>query len=222
MSGGRDLAGGEKRRGRPPGSKNRRAKDLKGFIDGRYGGSAAQQSAAVCMVTPGELKAAGGSMAKAQVSKALDLVHHVRDAKDRLDDELQAMVTFALELLLATYDHADTAKARRALVDGFIDRVQHLGGEFGLAQAMKMIADERAALLPYTDQRQPLAIEASGAGFQPSVVFMAAAPGQHQVEGDADIAGEFRVLDAQVSPLKSHGEGQALEPADLFAPEPTD
>lgn len=207
------LTGGEARkRGRPKGSTNRRAKDLKGFIDGRYGASAAQQSAAVCMVTPAELKAAGGSMARAQVEKALDLVRHVREAKDRLDGELRDLVRQAV---------AELAKGSIE-VKAFIDRIEHLGGSFGLPQAMKMLADERAALLPYTDQRQPLAVDVTGKGMAPSVVLMGAAPMADLGAMGVEKAEVFEGIFTEVSPPKSHGEGQALEQLQFLGPEPAD
>lgn len=206
MSGGADLLGAPiappRKRGRPKGSTNKRAKDLKGLLDARYGGSAAQHSAALCMVTPAELKAAGGSMAKAQVAKALDLVRHVRDAKDRLDGELRDL---AREAVVEVLGDGFSPLALKT----FIARIQHLGGDFGLAQAMKLLADERAALLPYTDQRQPLAVEKVGDGWRPDVVFMGAAPAAQLDGPSTDLAGEFRVIGREVSQLMSHAEGEA-------------
>ncbi|WP_332772950.1 hypothetical protein [Phenylobacterium sp.] len=201
-------AGEPRKRGRPKGSTNRRAKDLKGLIDARYGASAAQQSAQLCMVTPRELREAGGSMAKAQVNKALDLVRHVRDAKDRLDGELRDLVRDALEELIERRPGLD-AKAERALVSAFVGRVTQLGGEFGLGQALKLMTDERSALLPYTDQRQPLAVEVAGER-PPAVVFMGAAPMAQAHSPDAEIVGDFRVLEPEVSQSKSHDGPQTL------------
>jgi hypothetical protein len=224
MSGGRDLLGVEsapRKRGRPKGSTNRRAKDLKGLFDARYGGSAAQQSAQLCMVTPAELKAAGGSMARAQVAKAMTIVTAVRQAQDGLDDALRLVVKSALAELAADLPGTQGSELRD-LVKTFIHRVKEGSSGFGLAQAMKMIADERAALLPYTDQRQPLAVEVAGQA-APAVIVMGGGLQQHQVQDrSTDIAGEFRVLDGEVAPLKSHDESQAVEDAGLFAPRATD
>lgn len=226
MAGGGGLFGGgveaPRKRGRPKGSTNRRSKDLKGLFDARYGGSAAQQSAALCMVTPAELKAAGGSMARAQVNKALDLVKHVRDAKDRLDGELRALVREAVEDLVAAHAAGLDAQALRAFVSGFVHRIQHLGGDFGLAQAMKLITEARADLLPYTDQRQPQAVELTVPGMAPSVVVMGAevvalAPGL-----DVENVGEFEGFAVEVSRPKSHDASQAVEILALPPPEAAD
>lgn len=215
-----------RRRGRPKGSTNKRAKDLQGFIAAKYGASAAQQSAAVCMVTPAELRQAGGSMAKAQVNKALDLVGHVRSAQAGLDEALRQVVREELAELVAGMEGAKARDLQR-LVTGFLGRVRE-AQPFGLAQAMKLITDERAALLPYTDKRQPLAIEAEGDGFRPHVVVlggagqavgeaMAALP-----EGDTEIIGEFVDVTPQVSRPKSHDEQQSLALQGFEPPEPTD
>lgn len=225
MSGGPDLlgapAGEPRKRGRPKGSTNRRAKDLKGFIEARFGASAAQQSADLCMVTPRELKAAGGSIGRAQVAKAIDLVRHVREAKGRLDGELQQLVREAVEDVALQLVELK-GKELRQVVATFVHQVQHLGGEFGLPQAMKLLADERAALLPYTDQRQPLAVEAVGDGFRPAVVVMGGMDAPAQLGSPTEIAGEFRVLGAQVAQSKSHEDSQALELPGLLPPRATD
>lgn len=64
----------KRRRGRPPGSKNRRAAQLAKLNDAVYGGTAAQQLAAFVMVTPLELAQAKGDMVRARVRKAVNLV----------------------------------------------------------------------------------------------------------------------------------------------------
>jgi hypothetical protein len=169
-----------RRRGRPKGAVNKRSRDLKGLIDARYGGSAAQQSAALCMVTPAELRRAKGSMVQAQVNKAVDLVKAVREGLVELGEKADA---------------------------------------FGLADALALIARERAALLPYTDQRQPLAVELGGPGMAPSVVVMGAAPGGGASIDNAQVLeGTF----SEVSPPKSHGEGQGPDLLGLSAPRATD
>jgi hypothetical protein len=177
MTGGADLLGAPieapRKRGRPKGSGNRRAKDLKGIIDARYGGSAAQQSAQMCMVTPAELKAAGGSMAKAQVNKALDLVKHVREAQDRRDEALRALVREELHAMAEVLDDEDRDGMKlRAQVSLFIKRVREASSSFGLREALDLITKERANLLPYTDMRQPLAVDVTSKGHAPSVVIM--------------------------------------------------
>lgn len=200
-----------RKRGRPKGSTNRRAKDLKGLLDARYGGSAAQQSAALCMISPRELKAAGGSMAKAQVAKALDLVDHVRQAQAGLDDQVRAVVREALADLAEGMHEAKAAELRR-LVGGFIGRVKEATSGFSLAQALKLLGDERAALLPYTDQKQPLAVQVEGmAG--PSVVVMHADPVNLPMLSEVTDADFIEVLPTdrgQVSQQKSHDDQQTL------------
>jgi hypothetical protein len=172
MSGGRDLLGQpepERRKpGRPKGSTGKKAKDLKGYIEARFGGSAAQQMAAACMVTPAEVRRAGSVLA-ARVAKAQEL----KDA---------------------------------------------LGGTTTLKEAWDLLSKELAALAPYTDQRQPLAIEQVGDGFRPAVVFMGAAPVGGQ-GAPTDIAGEFRVIAPEVSSPKSHEGDQALDLPGLLPPD---
>lgn len=208
MSGGAELFGGaaptKRGPGRPKGSKNRRAADLKGFIDARYGGSAALQVAQLCLVTPAELKRAGGSMAKAQVTKAVDLVEHVREAQDGFDDRLRQVVREELRELAA--ELADGGRVRD-LVAGFLHRIREGSSRFGLKEAMDLIARERAALLPYTDQRQPLAVEQVGER-APAVVFMGAAP---IARAATEIIGEFEVIEPEVSRPKSHANSQATD-----------
>lgn len=209
-----------KRRGRPPGSGNKRAKDLQGFIAAKYGASAAQQSAALCMITPGELKAAGGSMAKAQVAKALDLVGYVRRAQDGLDEQLRELVRLAVRDLA---DELANGGEVRDLVKGFLARVKEGTAGFGLVQAMKMIADERAALLPYTDQKQPLAVDLSGKmQVGPAVVFQLGAGAAQAMPVDAEFTEVFEVAEGQVSQSMSHDESQAPELPGLLPAPPTD
>lgn len=207
MSGGHDLAGPTpppRKRGRPKGSTNKRPAELKGYITTRYGGSAAQQSAALCMVTPGELKRAGGSMAKAQVSKAVELVEHVRQAQDGFDERLRELVRLELGDLAAGLAAGDRV---RELVNGFLHRIREGSSRFGLREAMDLIAKERAALLPYTDQRQPMAVEAIGDGFRPAVVVV-------------EKTEVFPFIEGQVSQVRSHDMGQDLEEP-MFLPLPT-
>lgn len=210
------------RLGRPPGSHGKRSADLKGYIAARFGGSAAQQSAQLCMVTPAELKAAGGSMARAQVAKALDLVNHVREAQDGLNDRLRELVRAEVEFLLLDAREGATAREIRAGLAQAIRRAMDGAGGFGLREALKILADERAALLPYTDQRQPLAVDVTGKGMAPSVVIMGSGQGDGlpaiPVENTEVFEGAFEV----VSRAKSHDDTQALEAPDLFGLPPAD
>ena len=150
------MAGGEvapRRPGRPKGSKNKRSAELGAYVAALYGGSAVQQMASVCMVTPAEVRRAGGV--------------------------LQARLVKAAEL------------------------AQHLG--ISKAAAWELMAKELAQLAPYTDKRQPQAIEATVDQVQPSVVFQI---GGDQVAPlmpmDAEIVEVFGPADVQVSQPKSH------------------
>ena len=211
MAGGAAVAGEPRRRGRPKGSGNKRARDLKGFIDARYGASAAQQSAAMCMVTPAELKAAGGSMAKARVNKALELVQHVRRAQEGRDDWLRQLVR---EELRGLADELPDQLAKA--MERSIKRIGEAAAGFGLKDALKMIGDELADLLPYTDQRQPLAMEVKGAGFAPSVVVQmdGAAQLMPRDATDAEFIEVFEPGTALVAPMKSHDMQQVLDLAE--------
>lgn len=210
---------GGRGRGRPKGSKNKRAGEFAAFVGARYGGSAAQQMAALVLISPAELRAAGGSMAKAQVAKAADLVEHVRRVQEDRDAWLRQVIREELEHLARETPGADRPELRQ-LVKGFLDRVREASAGFGLREALDMLAKERAALLPYTDKRQPQAIEAKGVGMAPSVVV--------QVEGlalmpaDAEFVEVFEPAPVQVAQSKSHGEGQGVELPGLLAPPPAD
>ena len=166
------MAGEKRRPGRPKGATNKRSRQLGEYLGSLYGGSAAQQMAAVCMVTPAEVRKAGSVLA-ARVAKAQVL--------------------------------AEALKIKTA-------------------EAWDLMARELAALAPYTDQRQPLAIEAKGQGFAPSVVVQVES--LHQAmpaeAADAEFVEVFSPAPAQVARFKSHGEGQAPDPVDLFGPQPAD
>ncbi|ODT88122.1 hypothetical protein [Phenylobacterium sp. SCN 70-31] len=172
------------------------------------------------MVTPAELKAAGGSMARAQVAKAADLVAHVRAVQGGLDDRLRELVRAEVEFLLLDAKEATASELRKGLVQA-LKRAVDGAGAFTLRDALKILGDERAALLPYTDQRQPQAVEVKGEGFAPSVVVQvesgAAAP--RRVNGaDAEIIEQFGAGPALVAHVKSHDDPQDTENPDLFAP----
>lgn len=177
------------------------------------------------MVTPKELREAGGSMAQAQVNKALDLVRRTREAQQGLDEHLRGLVLDALEILIAQRPNAD-AKELRQFVAGFIERVKAAGGELTLGQALKLQADARADLLPYTDKKQPVAVEVDG-GAGPSVVIMAADPVSfHQVamggEAEADFIEVFPSEPRQVTDAKSRDDQQTLALPGLDALPPAD
>lgn len=181
-----------RRRGRPPGSTNKRAKDLAGWVGGVAGSSAAMQSAQLCLVTERELRAAKGDHARAVVAKAARHVEAFNAEADRIGQGLRDVVRDELELLLI---RATSAKAKDVLrlVEGFLDAIQAPGGRLTLRQAVEMIAEERRALMPYTDQRQPQLVLAKGEGFAPAVVFMGAAA-QPQQNQPVIEAASFEVL----------------------------
>lgn len=205
-------AGEPRRRGRPKGSTNKRARDLKGLVDGLYGGSTAQQLAAFCMVTRQELREAGGSMGKAQVAKALELVNHVRRAQEGRDEWLRQVVREELRALADELpDHV------REAVGKALPRIREAGSGFSLGDALAMLAKARTDLLPYTDQRQPLAVEAKGAGFAPSVVVQIEGAGGPTMPRDAidtDFVEVFTAAPGLVSQVKSHVGQQVLDLAE--------
>jgi len=213
-----------KRRGRPPGAKNKRAAGLVGVVEARFGSTPVEQAARLCMVTQAELRAAGGSMARAQVNKAVDLVAHARQAKASLDQDLRDLVLTALAQLVDRMPSAQGRAAER-LVDGFIDRIQHLGGELGLPQALKLLADERAALLPYLNQKQPMAVQVENMN-GPSVVVMAMEPqGLPMLAPEVTDADFIEVLPAprgQVTETKSQDQQQSLMLQGVDPPTPAD
>ena len=62
------------KRGRPKGSRNKRSLDLGRYIEAHYGGlTPGQQSAAICLPTAKEVKAAGGDVRLATAVKAREL-----------------------------------------------------------------------------------------------------------------------------------------------------
>jgi len=154
-----------RRRGRPKGSTNRRPAEFAGYVAARYGGTAAQQMAAVALVTPAEVRKAGGVL-QARLAKARELA--------------QAL-------------------------------------NIDLVDAWKILAAELAQLAPYTDKRQPLAVEAKGAGFAPSVVVQIEAAGGQVMPRDAldaDFVEVFQAAPALVSQAKSHVGQQVLDLAE--------
>jgi hypothetical protein len=178
MTGGRDLVGGTssapRGRGRPKGSRNKRAADLKGWVEGVAGSTAAMQSAQLCLVTAKELARAGGDHARAVVAKAAGHVQAYQAEAERLDGGLRALVRAELADLVEQTGRDDFAKR----IDAAIDRIEAHAGRFSLAQAVAAIAEERRALMPYTDQRQPQLVAMKGEGFAPVMVMVGGSPGQ--------------------------------------------
>jgi hypothetical protein len=202
MTAGRDLLGetpgAPRRRGRPPGSKGKRAADLKAWVGSVAGSTAAMQSAQLCLVTVKELKAAGGDHAKAVVGKAVRHVQAYEAGAAGLDQALRDLIAQELRLVLA---QAETAKEKAVMemVGRAVERITAHAGRFTLAQAIDAIAEERRALMPYTDQRQPQVVQAKVDGFAPAVVIVGGG-GPHIEQNQGVIEGAaFEVL-----PTMSH------------------
>lgn len=208
------LAAPAKRgKGRPKGSMGKRAKDVREYIAAKFGGSAAQQSASFCMITPAELRAAGNSMAKAQVNKALDLVRHVREAQDGRDEILRELVREAVRDLAVDLP-AETSTALREAVNACVRRVKEATAGFGLRDALELIVKERAALLPYTDQRlSQVDVTSGGEKLLPTII-MPDEPEPASL-GHMDDVMEFQIVSdgqgGQVAQSKSHGSQETLD-----------
>lgn len=199
MTEGRDLVGGvpsaPRKRGRPKGSTNRRAKDLKDWVDGTAGSSAAMQSAHLCLVTTKELARAKGDHAQAVMIKAAGHVRAYEAAAAELDGGLDVRIQAIMADLVERAPSA-SGKALIAMVAGAVEGIRVHAGRFGLSDAVEAMAKERQALMPYTDQRQPQLIAVKGDGFAPVMVFTGPAfepekPEQKQgqlIEGVAEVS----------------------------------
>lgn len=205
MTAGRDLVGGvpsaPRKRGRPPGSKNKRAADLKGWVEAKTGSSAAMQSAQLCLVTVAELKAAGGDHAQAVMAKAAGQVRAYQAEADGLDGDLRVRIGAIMADLVA---RAETAKAEAVLrmVSSAVERITAHAGRFSLADAVEAMAKERQALMPYTDQRQPQLVAMKGEGFAPVMVMVGGSP--DQPEKSQQIQGPLVDVPFEVLQPKSH------------------
>jgi hypothetical protein len=192
---------------------------VRGFIDATYGGSVALQLAKLALVTPAELKAAGGNMGKATVAKALELVQHVRAAQEARDEGLRRIVREELAALQAGLEIGDKAAD---LVRGFLGRVKEASSGFGIRDALGMIAEARKDLLPYTDQKQPLAIDHTLNQDKPSVILLGAAPTVDLGAAGIEKTEVFEGVCEVVSQPKSHDDTQAADPPSLFGPPAAD
>lgn len=209
MTDGFALAGAgpaPKRRGRPPGSTNKRAKDLVGFLDAKCGGSAALQLAQGCMVTVAEVKAAGGSLQKAELAKARRLVEAFEAERERLAGQYRDLVR---AVLLEVFEEVATAEAAqvKSIVLKNLRLISGPGGALTLRDALDRMAEDRRALLPYTDQRQAQQVNVKGDGFAPVMVFMGGEPGQ--IEKPQQKQGLIEGAAFEVLQPKSHGEQEA-------------
>lgn len=204
MTGGRDLLGGvpaaPRKRGRPPGSTNKRAADLKGYVQAVTGSTAAMQSAQLCLVTVKELKAAGGDHAKAVMAKAAQHVAAYEAEAEKIDQGLRGLIRQELLLLIEETAEAKPAAALQ-LVRQAVERLKVHAGRLTLRAAVEAIGEERRALMPYTDQRQPQVVHAKGEGFAPAVILMGTvtAPQVEQKQGVIEGAA-FEVLPSSLTP----------------------
>lgn len=202
--------GGEapRKRGRPKGSTGKRAGDLKAYVEAVTGSTAAMQSARLCLVTAKELKAAGGDHSKAVMAKAAGHVAAYEAQANRLDDGIRGLIRRELLLLLDDIDGAKE-KAVLGMVAKAVEALKVHAGGLTLRQAVEMMADERRALMPFTDQKQPQIVHAKGEGFAPSVVVIGGGLGPApQSEGNQG------VIDAsffEVTGLVSHDPEKTVE-----------
>lgn len=156
-------------RGRPKGSRNKRAGDLVGFLDAKCGGTAALQLAQGCMVTTAEVKAAG-SLQAAELVKARRLVEAFDTEAARLDQDLRSIVRQELAALMERVEGAK-ASAVAGMVAVAVQRMQD-GRRLGLADALDRMGEDRRALLPYTDQRQAQRVEVADGRAPPVMVLV--------------------------------------------------
>lgn len=202
MTAGRDLVGdvpsAPRGRGRPKGSRNKRGADLRSYLDATCGGTAALQLARECMVTVAEVKRAGTAEA-AVLAKARRTVEAFDRERERLGqglrDLVRAEVAAAIE---AERMGADLAKR----LDAMADRLE-VGHSMTLKQALDRIDENRRALLPYTDQKQPM-IVAAPPGQAPVMVLVGGSPEAMASEQNQQVIdGQF----VDVTP-RSHTPGQ--------------
>lgn len=191
-------------RGRPKGSRNKRAGDLVGFLDAKCGGTAALQLAQGCMVTSAEVKAAG-SLQAAELVKARRMVEAFDREAEKLDQDLRSIVRQELEGLLAMADVTPKASAVLAMVAGAVARMQD-GRRMGLLQALDRMGEDRRALLPYTDQRQAQRVEVDDKRAPPVMVFQGGSTIVAIPQGNQSPVIEGVAL---VSPPKSHDDEEA-------------
>ena len=104
-----------RRRGRPPGARSKRSLDLARYVEAQFGGmTPGQQTAALCLVTVKELKAAKGSMFEAMVIKASELALALgcekRDAWLLLQKEREGLMPYVHQRQAQAVDAKTAAK----------------------------------------------------------------------------------------------------------------
>lgn len=206
MTEGFDLVGAPaapRPRGRPKGSRNKRARDLAAFVDVTCGGTAALQLAKGCMVTVAEVKAAGGSLQRAELAKARAMVEAFDREAETLDQDLRSIVRQELAALMQAVEGAK-ASAVAGLVAAAVDRMQS-GRRLDLRAALDRMAEDRRALLPYTDQKQAQKVEVKDTRSPPVMVLVGGSVDLPKVERFQGPVIEGLV---EVSPSKSHDDDE--------------
>jgi hypothetical protein len=194
------------RRGRPPGSKNKRAGDLVGFLDAKCGGTAALQLAQGCMVTVAEVKAAG-SLQAAELAKARRMVEAFEAERERLAGRYRDLVWEVLEATFAQAAGLENADEVRKLVGKAVSRLEGaIGGQMTLRDALERMGEDRRALLPYTDQKQAQRVEVDDKRAPPVMVLVGGSVG-----GGNPVQLQSPVIDAtfEVLQSKSHDGEEA-------------
>lgn len=194
-------------RGRPKGSRNKRAGDLVGFLDAKCGGTAALQLAQGCMVTVAEVKAAG-SLQAAELVKARRLVEAFEAERERLAGRFRDLVREELEATFAQAAGLENRDDVRKLVSKAIGRIEGaMGGSLTLRAALDRMGEDRRALLPYTDQKQAQRVEVEDKRVPPVMVFQG---GSSIVAIPQQIQGPIIDAAFEVLQPKSHdgGEGE--------------
>lgn len=189
-------------RGRPKGSRNKRPRDLAGYVEATCGGTAALQLAKGCMVTLAEVKAAGSAEA-AELAKARRRVEAFEREAAKLDQDLRSIVRQELAALVAQAEVTTKASAVLAMVAGAVDRMQD-GRRLGLLGALDRMAEDRRALLPYTDQKQAQKVEVKDDRKAVVMILDTGSPsGQKAVEFQGPLI--------DVTPIGSHPKAHDVE-----------
>lgn len=211
MTDGFALAGAgpaPKARGRPKGSRNKRAADLVGFLDAKCGGTAALQLAQGCMVTTAEVKAAG-SLQAAELAKARRMVEAFEAERAKLDQDLRSIVREELDRLTAAFQVVsglEKAKVALTMVEAAIDRMQLAGGRLTLEGALDRMGEDRRALLPYTDQKQAQRVEVDDKRAPPVMVLVGGSP---TMGNPVQLQGPVIDVPFEVLQPKSHDDEEA-------------
>ncbi len=190
-------------RGRPKGSRNKRPRDLAGYVDATCGGSAALQLAKGCMVTLAEVKAAGSAEA-AELAKARRRVEAFEAEAAKLDQDLRSIVRQELATLVELVEGAKPAAAL-AMVRQAVERMQD-GRRLGLLGALDRMAEDRRALLPYTDQKQAQKVELKSDAFVPIMILDTGSRAPQK-----DVENQGPLID--VTPIGSHPKAHDDEQA---------